>query len=195
MKKNILIVILIACIIVSFFLGRNFDRTMNPTNAQTQELVGIYETDSWNGKPAILALYDDGTCQYPSGSGASWRLEEGNIVIAVKSLEYDNGDRTINVHFANTKSEDEIKAIARSISNLSNVESVKSLIDEYQKRIYVKLINPDTTNEIYNAISSMDGISSLEYEYREIESQRDHEAKIMENGLMLHGKFFKKISN
>ena len=113
---------------------------MNPTNAQTQELVGIYETDSWNGKPAILALYDDGTCQYPSGSGASWRLEEGNIVIAVKSLEYDNGDRTINVHFANTKSEDEIKAIARSISNLrSHLQILYMLLQIYLFRFRYNL--------------------------------------------------------
>ena len=50
-------------------------------------------------------------------------------------------------------------------------------------------------NEVYNAIKAIEGVRSAEYEYREIETFSEHEAKIMENGLILHGKFFKKVSD
>ena len=60
---------------------------------------------------------------------------------------------------------------------------------------YIKLIQDDENNEVYNAIKAIEGVRSAEYEYREIETFSEYEAKIMENGLILHGKFFKKVSD
>lgn len=194
MKRNISIIVVLIAVMVSFLIGKNIDNFFGADTNMTKQLVGVYESDSWNGKQAYLILYDDGTCQYPSGGGISWSLNNNLVEITVKHMVYDNGTQTLTVHFDRGLSDDEAKTITRNITNLKNIESVDYLSDEHQRRLYIKLITEDENKETYNTIVSMQGVYSVEYEYREIEEYTKYEAKIMEKGLLLHGKFFEKVS-
>ena len=209
MAKNILIVILCVCIILSFFVGFQTSKILYNSNTigntisdtmvkedvyNSKSLVGIYETESWNGEPAILVLYEDGTSQYPSDRASEWRVSDNLVVFTVKGLEYDNGRQALTAYFNHDLQEAEMNAISQTIGTFTNVESTNLLVDEYQSRIYIKLLHDDENNEAYNSILEIDGIRSVEYEYRQVESYTEHEAIIMENGLILHGKFFEKVS-
>ena len=109
MKKIFYASILVFAILISFGLGTVFANKKNNKN----DLIGVYQTDSWNGKVGTLVLYEDGTCQYPTRDSGNWTADEQIVYITLK-----NGDNTFV-----------------------------------------------------------------------------HEAKIMENGLVLHEAFFKKVSN
>ena len=202
MKKNILIVALCIGIVISFFLGYYTNSLLhnsvgNGVDKKTEEkaLVGVYETDSWNGKSAVLVLYEDGTSQYPSGGTSTWTIKDNVVLFTVSGLGYDNGKQAITAYFDSDVQEAEMESISQTIRIINNVEYVNLLVDEYQQRIYIKLIQDDENNEVYNAIKAIEGVRSAEYEYREIETFSEHEAKIMENGLILHGKFFIKVSD
>lgn len=109
MKKGVYACILIVAVIVSFILGMVYANS----NHSKADIVGVYQTDSWNGKIGTLVLYEDGTCQYPTGANATWESGENTVYITIEK----------------------------------------------------------------------DVLASA------------HEAKIMENGLVLHGAFFKKVSD
>ena len=206
MKKSVIIFLWCISIALSFFLGikttallndhedKKDDYSTENTTSKTEELVGVYETDSWNGKPAVLILYEDGTSQYPSGGIATWEYANDVVILTVKGLGYDNGKQALTAYFNAELTENDMKTISAEIGRINNVEYVNLLVDEYHSRIYIKLIEDDLNEEAYNAISAIDGISSVEYEYREIETVTEYEAKVMENGIVLHGHFFKKVS-
>ena len=194
MKKNIIIGILVILVFTSFLLGKNIDSIFDLEENSIDHIVGVYETSSWNGDTAILCLYDDGTCQYPTGSSGSWELNENQIIITLIGTKYDNGYRTITAYLDNSLSEAEAKSISQTIASHTNVESVNLLSDDHQQRIYIKLVNEDTNNELYNFVDAIDGVKSVEYEYREVTDYSTHEATIMENGIVLHGHFFIKVS-
>ena len=194
MKKYITIVVIVVVIIAAFFAGKNFDNIANNEENKAESLVGVYEAEDWNGKLGTLVLYEDGTSQYPSGGSSTWEMRENTVIFTVKSLAYDNGKRAMTIYFDNDLSDEEAKAISQKVSSFNNVEYINFLADEYQRRLYVRLVNEDVNDELYGNISTVDGVSSVEYEYLEVEEDTEHEAKIMENGLVLHGKFFVKVS-
>ena len=67
-EKNCFTCILILTVIIAFFAGIAVGK-----GGYNKWVVGVYETDSWNGKPEILVLYEDGIYQYPSGGKATWK--------------------------------------------------------------------------------------------------------------------------
>ena len=78
-KKNItLICIIIALVsgIIGFIIGMN----VKGNNEMTSSLVGIYKTNTWNGKEAVIALKNDKTMICPNGSG-TWSFEDGKLYI------------------------------------------------------------------------------------------------------------------
>lgn len=118
MKKMFPIIIIVLAVAIAFgtglLVGKNYQ----------DSVVGVYQTDNWNGKIGTLVLYEDGTCQYPSGGTAKWILDGDTVRITVES----------------------------------------------------KGIIADGT-------------------LQEIVSTSEYEAKVMENGLVLHDAFFRKVSN
>ena len=198
MKKNIVIVALCIGIVISFFLGFYINGLLSNSVENEVEseksLVGVYETDSWNGSTAVLVLYEDGTSQYPSGRESTWRINNNIVVFTVKHLGYDIDKQAVTAYLDSDVKETETEAISQQIRKLNNVESVNLLVDEDQRRIYIELIQDDENSETYNAIMKIEGVSSVNRHLRETETFSEHEAKIMENGLVLNGKFFKKVS-
>ena len=55
---------------------QSYQRTQDADN-----VAGVYYTETWNGEPASMIFYEDGTCQYAAESTAraTWE-EEGNSV-------------------------------------------------------------------------------------------------------------------
>lgn len=194
MKKYITIIILVVAVIVAFFAGKSFDNIFESEKNESESLVGVYQTEDWNGKIGTIVLYEDGTSQYPSGGYSTWEIKEKTVVLTVKRLAYDNGKRALTVYFDDDLSNEEAKAISQNISRLNNVEYINFLADEYQRRLYMRLVKDDKNNELYAIINAMDGVRSVDYEYLEVEEETEYEAQIMENGLVLHGKFFVKVS-
>lgn len=118
MKKTFLIIILVLAVAIAFGAGLLVGKN------HKDSVVGVYQTDNWNGKIGTLVLYEDGTCQYPSGGTAKWILDGDTVRITIE----DKG-----------------------------------------------IIANGT--------------------FQEIVSTSEHEAKVMESGLVLHGAFFRKVSN
>ena len=123
LKKSIFAIILVVAVVLAFLLGMLVNKGNQCDNSQTS-VVGVYKTDSWNGKTGTLVLYEDGSCQYPSGGDAKWVLDGSVVRITLESRG---------------------------------------------------TIADGTLQEVVNT--------------------SEHEAKIMENGLVLHGQFFEKVSN
>lgn len=119
MKKTVFIIIAVA--IAAFLLGFVFGKNYH-AHSSKDSVVGVYQTDEWNGKIGTLVLYEDGTCQYPSGGNATWVLEDDIVHITIE-----------------------------------------------------------------RGVSVVDGTA--------IADTSEHEAKIMKNGLVLHGQFFEKVSD
>ncbi len=122
MKKYIYIGITALLIIASFLVGMFLGKSTKGDLAD--KIIGVYQTDSWNGEPGVLVLYEDGSCQYPSGGTATWTTDNDVVYITLES--------------------------AGTIAN----GTIETII-----------------------------------------SKSEHEARIVENGLVLHDKFFKKVSN
>ena len=123
MKKSIFAIILVVAVVSAFLLGMLVNKNDQGDNNKSS-VVGVYKTDSWNGKTGTLVLYEDGTCQYPSGGEAKWILD-GNVVRITLESRGTIADGTI----------------------------------------------------------------------QEVVNTSENEAKVMENGLVLHGQFFEKVSN
>ncbi len=47
-------------------------------------VAGVYHAESWHGKTGTLVLFEDGTCQYPSGGTAEWVLIGDTVRITVE---------------------------------------------------------------------------------------------------------------
>lgn len=122
MKKSIFAIILVVAVVLAFLLGTLVNKDNHDDNKTS--VVGVYKTDSWNGKTGTLVLYKDGSCQCPSGGDAKWVLDGSVVRITLESRG---------------------------------------------------TIADGTMQEVVNT--------------------SEHEAKIMENGLVLHGQFFEKVSN
>ena len=81
MKKKVftLLVVAVAGFLLGFVFGKNYH-----AYSSKDSVIGVYQTDSWNGKTGTLVLYKDGTCQYPSGGNATWVLEDDIIHITIE---------------------------------------------------------------------------------------------------------------
>ena len=194
MKKAIFAIILVVAVVLAFLLGMVVNKSNQGNNKAS--VVGVYKTDSWNGKTGTLVLYEDGTCQYPSGGNAIWALQENTVLITIERSETTQG--IITVYFDNSLSDIEVRAIGTTIARLNNVSNVYFVEknNESERHLQVALEVTETDNKTYNAISQIDGVKFLEnIVSEEIVNTSEHEAKIMENGLVLHGQFFEKVSN
>lgn len=92
MKKPILIGSFILIFCVAFGLGLLIG--ISPWD-QNNDIVGVYTTNDWNGKTGTLVLYEDGTCQYPSGGNATWSSDGDTITIITKS----NSDLSADLNY------------------------------------------------------------------------------------------------
>lgn len=189
LKKSIFAVILVVAIVAAFLLGMVVSKG-GQDSGNKNSVVGVYQTDSWNGKIGTLVLYEDGTCQYPSGGNATWTLQKNTVLITIAA---ENAKGIITIYFDDSFSEAEAKAKATSITKMDNVESVNFI--EGTKLCKITLIKAETDNKTLDTLSNTEGIKIVEHTSTTATDTSEHEAKIMENGLVLHGQFFEKVSN
>jgi len=189
MKKNIYTCILFVATILAFFVGM----FVANGNLNKDNLVGVYQTDSWNGKLGTLVLYEDGTCQYPSGGNATWQSDGNAIRITLESSYsiQDGSTKGMTILIDTEFSDEKTSAIVELITGLNNIESVY-LINANLYKITLSVAEND--NKTSNELSKIDGVTIVEHILDEGVSASEHEAKIMENGLILHEHFFEKIS-
>ena len=207
MKKSIKIIltviIIISVAIAGFVVGKNSNnyneiKTDGITDKEgyiANEVVGVYENDSWNGKYAMLAIYEDGTCQYPTRSTGTWIAENDKLILTIRFLYSDDYKLTMNAYFDVGISSNDVDKVMRDIKNMKNVEEVRVRSDEEKKWLYIKLYETEENDETYTALNGINEIVYVEYPYGIIEEYDDHEAVIMADGIVLHGHFFRKVSN
>ena len=159
-------------------------------------VVGVYTTDSWNGKTGTLVLYKDGTCQYPSGANATWMLKENIVLITLEhsGTIQDGSINRITIYFDDSISNEEAKTLSTTIAKLDNVESIH-LVEGSTRSYNITLKNAETDNKTLDALTKMEGVKIIQADSIAVISTSEHEAKIMEKGLVLHGHFFEKVSN
>lgn len=189
LKKSVFAIILVVAVVLAFLLGMLVSKGNQSDNSKAS-VVGVYKTDSWNGKTGTLVLYEDGTCQYPSGGSATWTLQKNTILITIAA---ERAKGIITIYFDDSFTEAEAKAKATSIAKLDNVESVNFI--EGTNLCKITLIKAETDNKTLDTISNIKGIKIVEHTTTTATDASEHEAKIMENGLVLHGQYFEKVSN
>ncbi len=194
MKKSVFAIILVVAVVLAFILGMLVNKSNQSDNSKAS-VVGVYKTDSWNGKTGTLVLYEDGTCQYPSGGNATWVLQENTVVITIEhsGTIQDGSINNITIYFDDSFSDAEAKAKATSFAKLDNVGSVNFI--EGTRLCKITLTKAETDKKTLNTLSNTEGIKIVEYSSTAVTDTSEHEAKIMENGLVLHGQFFEKVSN
>lgn len=193
MKKVVYIGIAFVAIIVAFLLGVIIGKSSAGSNKSN--VSGVYQTDTWNGKTGTLALYEDGTCQYPSGGNATWELVENTVLITVRNnYDYvDGGTKGMTLHFDAELSEVEIDNTINALYEMDNISGV--YWDPSTSLCEITLATAETDGKTAGVISQYNGVSIIEVVLDEEPEASEHEAKIMEDGLMLHGHFFEKVSD
>jgi len=189
LKKFIFAIIVVAALAVAFLLGMLVGKD-GQGNHSKNSVVGVYQTDSWNGDTGTLVLYEDGSCQYPSGRSATWVLQENTVLITIPAK---GAKDIITVYFDDSFSEAEAKATATSIAKLDNVESV--IFVEGTELCRITLSKVETDNKTLDTLSNIDGLKIVEHTSTATTDASQHEATIMESGLVLYGEFFKKVSD
>ena len=188
MKKSVFAIILVVAVVLAFLLGMVVNESYKGNNKSS--VVGVYKTDLWNGETGTLVLYEDGTCQYPSGGNAIWALQENTVLITIQA---ESAEYSITVYFDDSLSEAEARAKASSIAKLDNVESVNFI--EGTDLCKITSSKEETHSEILETLSEIEGIRIVDYQSSVATDASEHEAKIMENGLVLYGAFFEKVSH
>lgn len=204
MKKATFIVILAVTAVVAFVLGMAIDKSTNRSNKK-DSVVGVYKTDNWNGKTGTLVLYEDGTCQYPSGGSYKWELDKNVIrIIAEHSITIpDDGVESLQVFVNDDLSDAEIRSLAATIERFDNVASVmlcgKTDGNGRSESFFTIMLNKmEKGKQTYDAISQISGVREvieIIHEQEGIDFPSEYEAKVMERGLVLHGHFFEKVSD
>ena len=191
MKRIIYTGIIFASIVVAFVVGM----VVGKGNYNKEDVVGVYMTDSWNGKSGTLVLYADGTCQYPSGGNATWKVDDGIVRITHESnyTIQDGGTKGLKIFIDNNFSDEKIKETLNSIERLNNVESVNWA--EETNLCNITLAVAEIDKKTSNELSKLEGISIIELILDNGVNTSEHEAKIMESGIVLHDHFFEKVSN
>lgn len=135
-KLNVILICIIVALIfgiVGYIIGINMryiPKNSSLSNVNIEEkIVGTYYCTTWNGHEAVLTLYKDGTCDYPTGNNGTWTVEKNTI--------------HIDIDFSSA------------------------------------------LNEFYNKVG----------EEKSLTSAKDrHDAIIVDNGIILHDKFFQKMN-
>ncbi|MBQ3545375.1 MAG: hypothetical protein IJA34_10390 [Lachnospiraceae bacterium] len=191
MKKSIYACILFVAMIVAFVVGM----LVGKDNHSKDDAVGVYQTNSWNGKIGTLILYEDGTCQYPSGENATWKLDGNTIHIKLESsYSIKSGSTKGIVIYIDTEFSDEkINEILHSIELLENIESISR---NEETNIYeIKLIVAENDNKTSNELLTIEGVKIVEHILEKEISTSEHEAKVIGDGLVLHEQYFEKVSD
>ncbi len=147
-----------------------------------------------------MVLYKDGSCQYPSGGAATWKRQGDTILITMGEKEEipENGVKRLVVFVDEKISDAEARTIGTRINVLENIEEcMYQTGDDARKRcFYVTLSSYETdgstTQRILADLPGVTNVAVLEVEPMEPDV---HEAKIVGKGLILHEKFFKKVSD
>lgn len=202
MKKGVYVCILLIAVILAFVAGmvvgghnQNKGSVVDEGNQDKSDVVGVYQTDNWNGEKGTLVLYADGTCQYPSGGNATWELD-GDIVRITYGKEYSKQDGNItgmNVLIDSSLSDERISEILLIIEGLENIKGV--YWSEETSYCQITLDVAESDSKTSNRLAQIDGVTILDLVKETKTSISEHEARIMENGLVLHEKFFEKVSD
>lgn len=190
MKKIIYVIILIVAVTISFFAGMAVGK-----GGRNKSVVGVYETDSWNGKTGTLVLYEDGSCQYPSGGKATWELD-GDVVRITRQSSYqilDGRIKSIDVLISIELSQERTDEILTIIERIQTVSRVSW--DSQKNICTIELKEAESGNTTTNELAKIEGVTILATRVEEKEETKIYEAKVMENGLVLYEKFFEKVSN
>ena len=189
MKKWICIFLIIA---LSFCLGYLVRDLIEISKGDT--VAGVYQA---SGKTRALALYKDGTCEYPSGGSATWVLDGDIVRISlVRDQTILDGSiySIITVSIDSWLSDAKVKAIEAYIRKLDNIESVELDSEFISKRYKITLSKAETDGKTLDTLSKIEDIEVVSTSHT-APTTIEYEAKIMENGLVLGGQFFEKVSN
>lgn len=115
---------------------------------------------------------------------------ENTVLITIQA---ESAKGIITVYFDDSLSEAEARAIATSITNMDKVESVNFI--EGTDLCKITSSKEETHSEILETLSKIEGVRIVEHQSSVATDASEHEAKIMENGLVLYGQFFEKVSN
>lgn len=194
MKKVIYVCITLVAVVVAFFAGIIVGKSSVGSDYSKDDVVGVYQTDSWNGKIGTLALYEDGTCQYPSGGTATWVSTENTVLITLRDnyTVVEGGTKGMVLYLDTELSEIEIDNILQELPGIDNISSV--YWDPSTNLCDIKLYTAETDGKTADAVTQFEGVTIIEVVLDEAPETSEHEAKVMENGLMLHGHFFEKVS-
>ena len=84
MKNKTLTVVILILLVCS--LGLNvfliFGQKSDSRDEKNQ-FVGVYYSNSWNGKPATVILREDGTGVYPTGANMTWVYADDKLLFTL----------------------------------------------------------------------------------------------------------------
>lgn len=190
MKKIVYVVILLVAVIVAFFAGMAVGK-----GGRNKSVVGVYETDSWNGKTGTLVLYKDGSCQYPSGGKATWVLDGDTVHITLESkyTKENGGIKGINIIISSDLSQEKTQDILNIIESFANIESLNWNAETHLCQI--TLIESESENITGKELGKIEGVMIMDIVKETGVETTEYKAKVMENGVVLHEKFFEKVSD
>lgn len=170
------------------------ENTTSVTEEKAEKsVVGVYVTSSWNGKEGTLALYQDGTCLYPTGATGTWKEQEDHVVIYLPVSKSYSG--TVTAYWDDSLSLAEAKSLVSQINTIANVKGTMFQEDCY----WIEFVATATEEEIQAAIDSISRIGGIKQVQWEADADTpepdEHTAVVMEKGLVLHKRFFEKVSN
>ena len=196
MKKIVSICIFVFMLIVSFVFGMVFANR----NQSKNEVVGVYQTDSWNGKTGTLVLYEDGKCQYPTGDIGTWKANKDTLIIYLTDNYVIDEDviTGMTIKIDNTVSEERLNEILDSIEKLPTIDGIDfrpATFTEGAHTCFIHLYEGESDNKTCNELKKIQEITIEKYEYGSTTGIDEHQAKIMEKGIVLHEHFFEKVSD
>ncbi len=180
MKRQIYFFAIISSVVAAFAIGM----IIGGVNSK-DGVIGVYQSDSWNGGTGTLVLYEDGSCQYPSGNSATW-VQNGDTI----SIMLESGAKSVLIYIDN---DFETAAVRMSILKIEGVEGIDVVGESNLCRIALSATGE--SSKAVGEISKIDGVKIVEDISQVAVSTSKHEAKIMESGLVLHGHFFEKVSD
>lgn len=203
MKKLVIIFILCIAIIGVLFWKIKANNS--------EKVVGTYYNSD---QDATVILNEDGSCKCPvEEANCKWNVSGDNIVITIASTK----EQEIEVFMDYEATEDEISKLREQLSRIDGVNSVtfvskedafnrmkerfeknENVLDGFSENVFsvsfiVKFVDLGFDNEIYNKISSLEGVKRTTRKSSFVPVTK-LEGTITNKGMMLGDYFYKKIN-
>ena len=188
MKKYYIAIAIIVAVIGAILIGVAIAKG-SPEEQQIRRVAGTYQTVSLDSKPDTLILRKDGTCTYPSGEKGTWKLQNDVILI---TITVETVDSPITVQIDNNLSEIEARSLGSSINVLENVKKISFSAET--KTFQVTLVDGKNYQKTMDALAAIEGVASVSRDATTTE-KRTFRGHLAEDGLVINGQYFKKVSN